>query len=171
MFPVFLIVLFQKERHSGLTSALGPSGSLQQAISFFTGTLPFTIWLTISRPRPLLAPVISTFTDCAVISSASSCCSLLGLNIMFSLVYPHPHSHVSLALVPFFFFFFTHLCFEHILIMWCLGWLNANALETITIPQAALCTTILHLLLIHVKNWFLENTQKTFYSRKSPDSK
>lgn len=72
-------IVKRKKRSSGLTSALGPSGSLQQAISFFTGTLSFTIWPTISRPRPLLAPVISTFTDCAAIFCARSCCSLLGL--------------------------------------------------------------------------------------------
>lgn len=61
-----------------LTSDLGPSGSLQQAISFLTGKLPFTIWPTISRPRPLLAPVISTFTDrAAAIFSDRSCSALL----------------------------------------------------------------------------------------------
>lgn len=54
--------LESSEEARSLTSALGPSGSLQQANSFPTALGPSTICLTISRPRPLLAPVISALT-------------------------------------------------------------------------------------------------------------
>lgn len=107
-------------RSSGLTSALGPSGSLQQAISFFTGMLPFTIWTTISRPRPRLAPVISTFIERAAISSASSCCSLWGSKECLD---SFSHTHVLISQPGFGppFFFLIHLCFESIFVLRCSG--------------------------------------------------